>query len=194
LKHSWRAAILITFACLALASLSTLAQAQKVDVAFGVSSVIAPSANADSPSLGGGAYVGFSGDVLFWHNLGAGAEIYWRANQSYFEATPYRPLYLDFNGVWAPKIGPHIRGELSAGIGAIDTRIYCGESCYNGYTDYSSDKHFMGDFGAAIKFYPKGNFFIRPEAKIYLIDNNQIFSSSYSTRVGASVGYTFGGH
>jgi hypothetical protein len=52
----------------------------------------------------------------------------------------------------------------------------------------------MGDFGAGLKFYPKGGFFIRPEAKVYLVTNNQLFSSSYATRFGASIGYTFGRH
>jgi hypothetical protein len=76
----------------------------------------------------------------------------------------------------------------------LDTRQYC-NGCGNGYnTNYSSDKHFMGDFGAGLKFYPKGGFFIRPEAKLYLVTNNQLFSSSYATRFGASIGYTFGRH
>ena len=52
----------------------------------------------------------------------------------------------------------------------------------------------MGDFGAGIKFYAKGGFFIRPEAQLYLVANNQLFSSSYATRFGVSIGYTFGRH
>ena len=49
----------------------------------------------------------------------------------------------------------------------------------------------MGDFGAGIKFYPKGGFFIRPEARFYLVNNNVDYSSSHVTRFGASIGYTF---
>jgi hypothetical protein len=183
----------MAFACAALASISSFAQAQKVDLAFGVSTLTAPAANSNGPTLSGGAYPGFSGDVLFWHNLGFGSEIYWRASQSIYPGippTPYRPLFLDFNAVYAPKLAPHTYLQLDAGIGAVDTRIYC-QTCYNGYTNYYSDKHFMGDFGIGLKLYPVHNFFIRPEAKVYLIDNNQLFSSSYATRVGASIGYTF---
>jgi hypothetical protein len=33
--------------------------------------------------------------------------------------------------------------------------------------------------------------FVRPEARIYLINNNTNFAGSYATRVGASIGYTF---
>ena len=194
-----RIAILLTFVCATVVAFSSFAQAQKVDVPFGVSTVLAPEANSNGPSLTGGAYTGFSGDVLLWHNFGLGGEIFWKASQSVYNSgfygpIPYRPLFLDFNGIYAPKLASHTYLELSAGIGAMDTRQYC-NGCGNGYnTNYSSDKHFMGDFGAGVKFYPYGGFFIRPEAKVYLVANNQLFSSSYSTRVGASIGYTFGRH
>ncbi len=198
MKQKLGTAIVLLFACAALAAFSNVAQAQKVDFAFGISTVEAPAANSSGPSLSGGTYPGFSGDAIFWHNFGLGAEVYWRATQSSYPAmptnVPYRPLFLDFNGVYSPKLASHTYLELSAGIGAVDTRIYCSQ-CGNGYnTNYSSDKHFMGDFGAGLKFYPKGGFFIRPEAKLYLVANNQLFSSSYASRFGLSIGYTFGGH
>jgi hypothetical protein len=185
-----------------MAAFSNFAQAQKIDVAFGLSTIDASGASAaDSShapvSLTGGTYPGFSGDVLFWHNLGIGGEIYWKANQGKYggdPTLPYRPIFLDFDAVYSPKLASHTYLELAAGIGALDTRIYC-QGCGNGYnTNYSSDKHFMGDFGAGIKFYPKGGFFVRPEAKLYLVNNNLNFSSARITRFGLSIGYTFGGH
>jgi len=203
LKHTLRTAILLSFACAALAAFSNSSNAQKIDLAFGVSTVTAPSASsADSShspvSLTGGTYPGVSGDVLFWHNLGIGAEIYWKASRSVYPAlptdVPYRPLFLDFNAVYSPKLASHTYLELLGGIGALDTRFYC-QQCGNGFnTNFSSDKHFMADFGAGIKFYPKGGFFVRPEAKLYLVNNNQLFSSPRITRFGLSLGYTFGGH
>ena len=30
----------------------------------------------------------------------------------------------------------------------------------------------MGDVGGGIRFYPYGNFFVRPEVRLYLIHNN----------------------
>jgi hypothetical protein len=199
LKYIARNAVLLALVCASVSAFSNFAQAQKVDIAFGVSTVEAPDANSNGPSLKGGTYTGFSGDVLAWHNFGIGAEVFWRATQSVYNSPlygpiPYRPLFLDVDGIYAPKLASHTYLELSAGIGAMDTRQYC-NGCGNGYnTNYDSDKHFMGDLGAGLKIYPKGGFFIRPEAKLYLVTNNQLFSSSYSTRVGASIGYTFGGH
>jgi hypothetical protein len=202
LKQTLRIAILLTFVCAALAAFSSFAEAQKVDIAFGVSTVDAPGASsADSShapvSLTGGTYPGFSGDVLFWHHLGIGSEIYWKANQGNYggdTTLPFRPIFFDFNAVYSPKLASHTYLELVGGIGALDTRIYC-QGCGNGYnTNYSSDKHFMGDFGGGIKFYPRGGFFVRPEARLYLVNNNLNFSSARVARYGLSIGYTSGGH
>ena len=204
LKQTLRIAILITFGCAAVASFSNFARAQKIDLAFGLSTIDAPGPSTVSPtdtnhapvSLTGGTYPGFSGDVLFWHNLGVGAEIYWKANQGKYlddPTLPYRPLFLDFNAVYAPKLAKHAYLELVGGIGALDTRIYC-QGCGNGFnTNYSSDKHFMADFGAGLKLYPFGGFFIRPEGRLYLVNNNLNFTSPRVTRYGLSIGYTFGG-
>ena len=198
LKRTLRIAILVTFACAALAAFSNLAQAQKIDIAFGLSTIDAPGASTASGnhqpvSLTGGTYPGFSGDVLFFHNLGLGAEVYWKANQGNYGGDPtvgFRPIFYDFNAVYSPKLASHAYLELLGGIGAMSTRFYC-STCSNGITNYVSDNHFMADFGAGLKLYPKGGFFIRPEAKVYLVINNLYFSSPRVTRYGLSIGYTF---
>ncbi len=198
MKQTIRTAVLLSFACVALAAFSNFAQAQKIDFAFGLSTVDAPGASAASGnhqpvSLTGGTYAGFSGDVLFWHNLGIGGEIYWKANQRNYggdPTLPFRPIFFDFNAVYSPKLASHTYLELLGGVGALDTRFYC-STCSNGITNFVSDKHFMADFGGGIKFYPKGGFFIRPEAKLYLVNNNLYFSSPRVTRYGLSIGYTF---
>jgi Outer membrane protein beta-barrel domain len=201
LKHTSRIVILLTLACAALAA-SKVAQAQKADIAFGVSTVTAPSASsADGDhapiSLTGGTYPGFSGDFLFFHHLGVGGEIYWKASQgnNYLgSGFNFRPLFYDVNAVYSPKLASHTYLELVGGIGALSTRFYTGTNCGpSNCTNYQSSNHFMADFGAGIKFYPAGNFFIRPEARLYLVNNNIDYSSPRVTRYGLSIGYTFGG-
>ncbi len=179
------------------------ANAQQFDVAVGAGSVTAPSA-ADatgdhSPqSVGGGTFLGFSGDYLFKRNFGIGGEISWRATQnSYAGILPFRPIFFDFNGVYAPPLGKHAAAELQAGIGAESVRFYqnftvnCSQftgTC----TNYTSSNHFLGHFSAGIRYYVHGNFFIRPEAHLYLVNNNFEFSGARATRFGASIGYSFG--
>lgn len=176
---------------------------QQIDAAFGVSALTAPSSNnaptfsSFTQSLSGGTYLNFSGDALIKHNLGVGGEVAWRAHQNLFAGfQPYRPVFWDFNGIYAPRFSKYTGAELQAGIGAESIRFYqnfytCGY--FSGCSNYTTSTHFMGHFGAGIRFYPFGNFFIRPEAHVYLIRNNVEFSSNYAVRYGGSIGYTFGG-
>jgi hypothetical protein len=203
LKRTLRIALFSSFACALLATVSNVAQAQKVDLAFGLSTVEAPgignltvSDTSHAPvSLTGGAYPGFSGDVLFYHNLGVGAEVFWRASQADNYAQQgfnYRPLFYDINAVYSPRIVPHVYAELVGGVGALSTRFYTGTSC-GAYScsNYQSSNHFDVDFGGGLKLYPAHNFFIRPEARVYFINNNTDFSSNHAMRYGLSIGYTF---
>lgn len=186
----------------ALVSVAEGARAQQMDFAFGMGTVTAPSAAVNSqgallPSLRGGAYPVFSGDLIFYKGqVGFNGEVAWRGSRSYYggdPTQPFRPLFYDFNGIWTQRWG-RVSPEAMAGIGAESIRIYqpfvvCGISC----TNYVSSNHFLGHFGGGIKLYPFGNFFIRPEAHFYLVHNNNEFSSGRAARYGISIGYTMGG-
>lgn len=175
------------------------ALAQQIDIGFGLGGITAPSGGASSAysttSQGGGIYPGFSGDFLLKKSLGVGGEIFWRGSQGIYNGyQPYRPVFWDFNGVWLPHLARHVTGELVAGIGVESLRFY--NNYYNcnyitGCTNYTSSNHFMGDFGGGIRFYPVGNFFVRPEARFYLIHNNVEFNSNHATRYGVTIGYSF---
>jgi hypothetical protein len=183
------------------------AHAQQIDVAFGGDTISAPSATSASSgfsqqSLSGGFYPTLSGDVIFYHGLGVGAEVSWRGSRNYyqpslyFNSLPYRPVFVDFDAVYAPSLPFHfIQPQLQAGIGVESIRFYCA-SCgsYYGGTNYTSSKHFMGHLGFGLKFYLLGNFFVRPEVGVYLIHNNVEFSGVHATRYGISIGYTLGSH
>jgi hypothetical protein len=177
-----------------------MAHAQQFDVAFGVNGISAPSASSASgnyspQSLAGGAYPTFSGDFLLFHNFGVNGEVSWRASRGLYAGFfPYRPVFYDFNGVWAPRLG-RVGAELMAGIGAESIRFYqptfvCG---FGGCTNYSSSNHFLGHFAGGLRFYPTKNIFVRPEAHLFLIHNNVEFSSFRAVRYGLSIGYTFAG-
>jgi len=177
--------------------------AQQIDLAFGGGSITAPGiSNANTlsgstQSLSGGTYLGFGGDVLIKRNLGVQAEVFWRASQgSYAGVVPYRPLFWDFNGIYARRFNKYVGAEAVAGIGAESIRFYEGAyNCdyYGNCSNYISSTHFLGDFGGGLKFYPYRSFFVRPEMRLYLIHNNVEFVSSRALRYGVSIGYTFGG-
>lgn len=185
-----------------------IAQGQSGDVAFGVGTVTAPSASSASgnyfpQSVGGGAFPVFSGDVIFFkHQFGISGNVAWRASQGSYVTNqlvlglvpyPYRPIFYDFNGIWVPPGAKRVVPQLEAGIGAESVRFYqnffnCG---FTGCTNYTSTNHFLGHFGGGLKLYIKGNFFVRPEAHLYLVHNNLEFSSGRAERFGVSIGYTF---
>ncbi len=173
--------------------------AQEFDAAFGAGTMIAPSAasasgNHNAVTLSGGTYPVFSADLLLKRDFGVSGELAWRASRLlYGDFQPSRPLFYDFNGIYAPKLGKHAAGELMAGIGWESIRFYQPTLVCSALTctDFVSSNHFMGHFGGGIRYYFHGNFFIRPEAHLYLIRNNQEFSSPVATRVGISLGYTF---
>jgi hypothetical protein len=173
----------------------------QVDVAVGLSTTAAPSANSATgsyapQSLTGGAYPSASVDFMLKRNFGVNGEIAWKASRgNYLNTTqPFRPVLWDFNGIWAPQINKFVVPELMAGIGAESTRFYNIPNCGStGCTNYTSSNHFLAHFGGGVRLYAKGNFFVRPEAHLYLVNNNIDFSSARLGRYGVSIGYTFGG-
>jgi hypothetical protein len=176
--------------------------AQSADVAFGIGTVKGAStsnvgSNYSPQSVGGGVFPSFSGDFLIMKHFGVSGEVAWRATQNnYFGFQPFRPLFYDFNAIYVPTLGKAAAAELQAGIGAESIRFYTGsiQCSYLTYscTNYVSSNHFMGHFGAGLRLYPFGNFFIRPEAHIYLVRNNVEFSGAFAERFGVSIGYSFG--
>ncbi len=215
-RESWRAshgfrpavsrALIVACALFALGVTSTLAHAQRIDAAVGVGTILAPGASSASGSeypvsLSGGVYPGFSGDVIFWKNLGVGAEINFRASEGVnyggSVGVNYRPFFYNFNAVYSPKLANRTYLELVGGLGGLDTRFYeCPDyDCNLGYSNgVNSFAHFDVDFGGGVKFYVKRGLFIRPEARYYYIRNDTNFSSNHAARVGISIGYTFGAH
>lgn len=180
------------------------AHAQQADVAFGINTLTAPpdtsaSGNHFPQSLTGGFYPSLGGDVLFFHHLGVGGGVSWRASRSFFqgiESQPFRPVFYDFNLVYAPPLGHLASLDLTAGIGVESLRFYQNTYIcdYNGCRNYVSSNHFLGQFGAGLRLYPHGNFFIEPQVHVYLVRNNLEFSAAHATRFGVSIGYTFGSH
>jgi hypothetical protein len=183
--------------------LATTAYGQQMDFAFGLSTTHSAPASITSTlafppvSLTGGIYPSISGDFLIKKNVGVGGEISWRGGQANYDfSQPYRPIFWDFDGIYTPKLRPHVAAEFSAGIGAESTRFYTNYvTCsFVSCTNYATSTHFMGQFGAGLKLYARGGLFVRPEVHLYVVNNNFEYTSPYVVRYGASIGYTFGGH
>jgi hypothetical protein len=188
-------------ACALFLAHSTLATAQQMDVAIGINTMTAPSASEASgnhapQSLTGGAYPSFSADLVLFKNFGVQGEFAWKASRGeWLGVQPFRPMFYDFNAMYLPKLGDRAEMELLAGVGAQATRFYQPIQVCDPFTcqNFVTINHFMGHFGVGLKLYPTRNFFVRPEAHLYLANDNQEFSSPRSVRYGISIGYTFRG-
>jgi hypothetical protein len=184
--------------CLAALIFVCLAQVgwaqQQFDVAFGVTTTSTedpPTVN--NPTLRGGAFPAFSADFLLKHSLGVQGEVAWRGSQAVFQGfQPYRPIFYDFNGIYAPSFGNRFGAEVMGGIGALSTRVYQQfTTCsFTSCTNYTSSNHFAGHIGGGLKFYVTHSFFVRPEAHMYFIRNNEEYGVGRATRYGVSIGYT----
>jgi hypothetical protein len=179
------------------------ASAQQVDAFIGGGTLLSSTNNNTNgyPPEKGGLYINIGGDVVFYKHLGVNVETAWRATQGVYvsQQLNYRPILTDFNLLWQPRLGHRLGADLMAGIGSADTRFYEPGASISGYANYESTDHFMEHLGGGVRFYPWKHIFVRPEVHYYHIQNNNninnngYFSTNNVIRVGASLGYTFGG-
>jgi hypothetical protein len=185
--------------------LASLAQAQQGDAMIGFGTLTSTgTSNCNSFSCvvpeKGGLYTSLSGDVIFHKRIGFNVESAWKTTQGAYGGTggqPFRPILLDFNGMYQPKLGRRVGLDLMGGVGWQTTRFYGFQentNCIYFGACYTSSNHFLVDAGAGIRYYVWGHVFVRPEAHFYhILNNTNDFSSNNLFRVGASIGYTIGG-
>lgn len=178
---------------------ASLAQAQQADAMFGFDTMLS-SGSCNATGLcpeKGGLYPSISADVIFHKRIGFNFETTWKASRGSYGGSggqPFRPIILDFNAMYQPKIGKKVGLDLFGGIGWQDTRFYV-NYCTNGIScnPFLSSHHFLVDLGGGLRYYVRGHLFVRPEVHYYdVFNNNTDFSSNNLIRVGASIGYTIG--
>lgn len=193
---------LIAVICAVFFFMAGFAQAQQGDATLGFGTVTSPGADSCNFSTGcpekGGLYPTLGLDVVMHRRIGFGFDVSWRGGQGNYGGTglPYRPILLDFNGVYQPRVGKKLGLDLVGGIGFQSTRFYSSNyTCsFFSCTNYTSSDHFLVDLGAGVRYYVWGHFFVRPEVRYYHIVNNTVeFTGNEVVRVGASIGYTIGG-
>ena len=181
--------------------LAAFAHSQQFDIAVGESTLLASKSTSASlaflpPPEKGGAYPSASFDFIFKRHFGFNAEIAAREKQGLYNGyQKYRPVLYDANAMFAPRLAEGINAELLAGVGGERVLFYnkfssCNSAFSAGCLTYVSSNHFLVHFGGGVRYYFWRNFFIRPEAHLYIIHNNFEFNSGTLGRVGASIGYT----
>ncbi len=183
-----------------MAVFTNIAIAQQIDAAIGAGSIFAPAGSTatgdhQSESLGGASYATGSVDYLFFRKvIGVQADAAVRLDTGTYAQNflnlPFRPMFFDLNAIWTTRFSKRFGAEAVAGGGVLTTRFQTNTSCTTSKC-FASTTHPMADVGGGIRIYVWRKFFIRPEGRVYLIDNNVEFSSAHAFRYGASIGYTF---
>lgn len=181
---------------------ASLAQAQQGDAMIGFGTMLSSGSCGTASGLcpeKGGLYPSVSADAIFHKRIGFNFETTWRGGQGYYGGPggqPYRPIILDFNGMYQPKIGKKAGLDLFGGIGWQSTRYYgytASTNCVYFGACFTSSHHFLVDLGGGVRYYVRGHLFIRPEVHYYdILNNNTDFTSNNVIHVGASIGYTIG--
>ena len=198
----------------ALCAGSTLAFAQAgADVFVGYGNAMAPSSNQSIDTFGtgspyttprlGGSFGKVGADFMLTPQFGIGGETDFRFTQAAYAGLQYRPLFYDFNGIWAPT-GHRLKRvvpELQAGLGGMRLSFYYPTSfcdqfagCSTSNQFVESSNHFQVHLEAGVRFYLTPHLFFRPEVDAHYVNNLFQFGSNWVPEYGASVGWSFGEH
>jgi hypothetical protein len=182
--------------------MAALGRAQQTDIAVGAGNLFSTSNQTASlgflpPPEKGGLYPSASFVHLFPNRYGYSAEFtYAYKKQIYNGYQEYRPIIYDVNGVIAPHLAKRTDAEFMAGIGG-QTVLFYNQFGYcafaSGCATHINNTQFLLHASAGVRYTVWRHLFVRPEAHLYHIVNNSSFHSDDVLRVGASVGYTFGG-
>jgi hypothetical protein len=197
-RFGWASACTFVF----FVALAPAQEVQRIDAMIGGSSLfsshfLSASQAYQPPAENGGIYPSFGAEGILENRLGISAEGAVRFYRgSYNGYQPYRPMFFDVNGVWAPRINKRITLDLMAGPGFEELLFYnqfgsCSSSNPFCRTNLNST-HFLIHVGGGPRYYFHRNFFVRPEVHYYFIVNNYEFHSDNVLRMGASIGYSWG--
>jgi hypothetical protein len=191
---------------------ATVAHAQSgLDVFFGVGTMTNSSSGQSidtfgtgnpytTPSLGG-AFGKVGADYMVTPHFGIGAETDFRFSQASYTGLTYRPMFYDFNAIWAPTghSNKHIVPEIEAGIGGAKLSFYYPSSycdqfagCSSSNTFLESSNHFQVHLAAGLRVYVTPHLFIRPQVDARYVNNFFQFGSNWVPQYGAALGWSFG--
>ncbi len=153
-----------------------------------------------TPALAG-AFGKFGADYMLTPHFGVGGETDFRFAQGSYTGLTYRPMFYDFNFIYAPSARSNKRvvPELQAGLGAVNLKFYYPNSycdqfagCSSSNTFLESSNHLQVHLSAGIRFYATSHLFFRPQVDAHYVNNLFQFGSNWVPEYGASLGWSFG--
>lgn len=146
----------------------------------------------------GGLFDTIGGDVIFFHNLGIGAEVSFRNGRGSYAGLAYRPTFYDVNAVYEPSFG-RFTPEAQGGIGRANLNFYYTpqfcvtfpQGCGSTTAAASGANYFELHFAAGVRYYVYKSVFVRPQVDVRYVKHMSYFSSAWIPEYSVSIGYTF---
>jgi hypothetical protein len=151
----------------------------------------------NTPSMGG-FFDTIGGEVIFYHNLGVGAEVSFRNSKAPYAGLQYRPSFYDVNAVYQRHLGK-FTADVQGGFGRANINLYytpqfCAgysQGCMNTTGAAHGADYAQLHFGGGVRYYVYKEFFVRPQIDVRWIDNMNYFGSSWVPEYSVAIGYTF---
>jgi len=122
-----------------------------------------------TPGLGR-LFMAFEGDAMLNKHIGFGGELNFQPSKGNYGPVQYRELFYDFNGLYVPINHKTYQLRFEGGIGGAhfgttytETSCIGSAVCQSETIPSGSSSHFQVHVGAAVQFYVKEHFFIRPQ-------------------------------
>lgn len=193
--------VIATLICAASASAQSgsvyFAGGTATDSSIGAINTLGGGIIYNTPSMGG-FFETIGGQVIFFHNLGVGAEVSFRNSKAPYAGLEYRPIFYDINAVYQRHLGKFVP-EVQGGFGRANINLYYTPQFCSGYpqgcTNSTGAAHGADyaqvHFGAGIPFYVYKDFFVRPQVDVRWVRNMSFFGSSWVPEYSVAIGYTF---
>ncbi len=134
--------------------------------------------NCQATSGLGGFFLGFGGDIMFFHHLGAGAEINVQPAHQNYGPLQSRQTFIDVNGIYAPITNKRATLQLQGGIGSARTSFVLSQTgcvgtavCTTSASPVGSASHFQVHVGAGVQVAITEHIFVRPQFDLHYVPN-----------------------
>ena len=168
------------------------------DSAAGPIDTLGAGVTYNAPRIGG-FFDTIGADVIFYHNLGVGAEVSFRNSKGPYAGLEYRPTFYDVNAVYQPVLlSRRLTPEIQAGFGRANVSLFYTprfcltyqEGCRSTTAEVTSASHLQLHFSAGLRYYVYKSFFVRPQVDIRWVHNFSYFGSSLVPEYTLAFGYT----
>ena len=151
-----------------------------------------------APSLGG-FFETVGGDVIFFHNLGIGAEVSFRNGKAPYAGLEYSPKFYDVNVVYQRRaFTDRFLVEVQGGLGRANLNFYYTPQFCLGFpqgcrsnTAQATGANYLELHGAGgLRYYVYKGVFVRPQVDLRWVHDFTYFGRSVVPEFTFAVGYT----